>query len=117
MSSDRMYQATRQQQALLEDGRLEDKGGDYDTEDAPSQSEIDEEIDTVRSGRPQRPGQPTCARDHSPVTVRHGSLPVLAIGGVERSNQQVLCLKQGCPYPARLSENFRFCSRTCGRLV
>ena len=41
-----MFQATRQQHALMEHGLLEDKERDYDTEDALSQTGTDEEVDT-----------------------------------------------------------------------
>jgi hypothetical protein len=63
-----MYQAARQQHALMDQGLLKDR--DYDTEDAPSQSETDEEVNTVRHGRPQRHGQPTRVRDLSHVDLR-----------------------------------------------
>ena len=120
MSSNRMFQATRQQQALMEQALLEDRERDYDTEEASSQPETDEEIDASRHGGSQPTGQLTRVRDQSPVNVRSRSAHsrVVAVAGVERSFQQrPLCAIAGCSWPARVSEKHPFCSKTCSLLV
>ena len=58
---------------------------------------------------------PQCQRDLSRVNVRYGTSQVKGPDGKHTRTQ--LCLIRGCPYPARVLQNFRFCSRTCGRLV
>jgi hypothetical protein len=63
---------------------------------------------------PKRPA-PRRPRDHSPVSVRYVASQVRGQDG--RHQQTQLCLIRDCPYPARVWQNFRFCSRTCGRLV
>jgi hypothetical protein len=60
--------------------------------------------------------------DQSHVNVRYGTSELKGLArklalGKRSSPPTQLCLVQGCPYPARVLENFRFCSRTCGRLV
>ena len=74
-------------------------GSDYDTEEALSSPEDEETVNPSRKVPKRR-------RDESPVTVRSGS-----------SLRPQLCLTQGCNYPARVLNNFKFCSRTCGLLV
>ena len=115
-----MFQATRQQHALVEHALLEDRESDYDTEDALSQTETDEEIEASRHCGPQPTGQLTRVRDQSPVNVRSHSAHsrVAAVSRVERSFQQrPLCVIPGCSFPARVSEGHDFCSKTCSRLV
>ena len=63
---------------------------------------------------PTRP-VPRRQRDLSPVNVRYGTSQVKGPDGKHTRTQ--LCLIRGCPYPARVLQNFRFCSHTCGRLV
>jgi hypothetical protein len=63
---------------------------------------------------PTRP-VPRRQRDQSPVNVRYGTSQVKGLDGKQTQTQ--LCLIRGCPYPARVLQNFRFCSRTCDRLV
>ena len=102
MSSNRMFQATRQQQALMEQALLEDRERDYETEEALSQPQTDEEIEASRHGGRSRSA-------HSRV---------VAVVGVERSFQQrPLCAIPGCSWPVRVSEKHAFCSKTCSRLV
>jgi hypothetical protein len=48
MSNDRMFQATRHQQARMEHVLLEDREQDYETKDALSQSETDEVVDSLK---------------------------------------------------------------------
>ena len=118
MSNDRMFQATRQRQALVEHALLEDRERGYDTEDAPSQSETDEEIKALRHCGPQRTVQLMRVRDQSPVNIRSHSARVVAVSGVERSFQQrPLCVIPGCSFPARVSAGHAFCPKTCSRLV
>ena len=120
MSSNRMFQATRQQQALMEQSLLEDRERDYDTEEALSSPEDEETVNPSRHGGSQPTGQLTRVRDRSPVNVR--SRPahsrVVAVAGVERSFQQrPLCAIAGCSWHARVSEKHAFCSKTCSLLV
>ena len=74
-------------------------GSDYDTEEALSSPEDEETVNPSRQ-------VPRRRRDQSPVNVRSGS-----------SLRPQLCLTQGCNWPARVRNNFKFCSRTCGLLV
>ena len=74
-------------------------GSDYDTEEALSSPEDEETVNPSRKVSKRR-------RDESPVTVRSGS-----------SLRPQRCLTQGCDWPARVRNNFDFCSRTCGRKV
>ena len=74
-------------------------GSDYDTEEALSSPEDEETVNPSRQ-------VPRRRRDQSPVNVRSGS-----------SLRPQLCLTQGCNWPARVHNNFKFCSRTCGLLV
>ena len=74
-------------------------GSDYDTEEALSSPEDEETVNPSRKVPKRR-------RDESPVTVRSGS-----------SLRPQLCLTQGCNWPARVRNNFKFCSQTCGLLV
>jgi hypothetical protein len=116
VTSARMYPSAGQQQTLRDHGLLADR--DYDTEDAASQSETDEEADTMRRGRPLRTGQLTRVRHLSPVNLRDSSSRVVTVSRVDRNFGQVpRCLIQGCSFPARVSEGHGFCSRTCSRLV
>jgi hypothetical protein len=112
-------------------------GSDYDTEEALSQPTTDDgSVDpveeatvpsrqvprrdrdqspvTVRYGSPQRPA-PRRPRDHSPVSVRYVASQVRGPDG--RHQQTQLCLNRDCTYPARVWQNFRFCSLTCGKKV
>ena len=110
-------------------------GSDYDTKEALSQPTTDDgSVDhveeatvpsrpvprrdrdqspvTVRYGSPQRPA-PRRPRDHSPVSVRYVASQVRGPDG--RHQQTQLCLNRDCTYPARVWQNFRFCSLTCGK--
>ena len=82
-------------------------GSDYETEEALSQPTTDEGsvVPEEEAVNPSR-HVPRRRRDQSPVNVRSGS-----------SLRPQLCLTQGCNYPARVLNNFKFCSRTCGLLV
>ena len=92
---------------------LDERERDYETEDALSQSGIGEEVVV-----PPRPGPLPRVRDPSLENMRFGSSRVLAVPGVGRGFQQTpLCLIPGCSFPARISEGYSFCSRTCGLLV
>jgi hypothetical protein len=65
---------------------------------------------------------PRRQRDQSLVNVRYGTSEVKGLArklalGKRSSPPTQLCLVHGCSFPARVLENFRFCSRTCGILV
>ena len=82
-------------------------GSDYETEEALSQPITDDGSDVLgeEAVNPSR-RVPRRRRDQSPVNVRSGS-----------SLRPQLCLTQECNWPARVHNNFKFCSRTCGLLV
>ena len=82
-------------------------GSDYDTEEALSQP-ITDDGSVVPGEEVVNPSRhvPRRRRDQSPVNVRSGS-----------SLRPQRCLTQGCDWPARVRNNFDFCSRTCGRKV
>ena len=112
-------------------------GSDYETEEALSQPTTDDgsvenvERDTV----PPRP-VPQPDRAQSPVAVHYGSthLPAprsprspspvriryitSAEKGPDGKNLLTqLCWHHDCKWPALVKDNFKFCSRTCGRKV
>ena len=75
---------------------LDDMERDYETEDALSQSETDEEVVV-----PPRHGPLPWVRDQSPENMRFGSSRVLAVPGVGCGFQQTpLCLIPGCSFPS-----------------
>jgi hypothetical protein len=107
-------------------------GSDYDTEDALSQPTTDEEC----AGSVAGATVPSRGRPQSPVTVRYGGTqgpaprrprsvsPIIPryivseIRGLDGMPLQTrLCLHLGCQWPARVWQNFEFCSRTCGNKV
>ena len=92
---------------------LDERERDYETEDALFQSGTDEEVVV-----PPRPGPLPRVRDQSLENMRFGSSRVLAVPGVGRGFPQTpLYLIPGCSFPARISEGYSFCSRTCGLLL
>ena len=91
-------------------------GSDYDTEEALSQPTTDDgSVDPVEEATVPSRQVPRRDRDQSPVTVRYGASLVTGPDGNHTQTQ--LCLHRGCPYAARVWQNFKFCSRTCGRKV
>jgi hypothetical protein len=83
MSTVRMYPSARQQHVLRDRGLLVDR--DYDTEDADTQLETDEEVDTMHRGRPLRAGQLTRVRHLSPSGGRGSSSRVMTVSRVDRN--------------------------------
>jgi hypothetical protein len=69
---------------------------------------------TVRYGSPHRPA-PRSPRGLSPVRVRYITSQTRGPDG--RHLQTQLCLHHDCQFPARVKDNFKFCSLTCGQKV
>jgi hypothetical protein len=112
-------------------------GSDYDTEDALSQPTTDdgcvENVEgttvsprpvprharaqspvTVRSDGNPRPA-PRSPRGPSPVRIRYLTSEEKGPDGKNLLTQ--LCWHHDCQWPALVKNNFKFCSRTCGRKV
>ena len=107
-------------------------GSEYDTEDALSQPTTDDDCVghvagatvpsrdraqppvTVRYGGPHSPA-PGRPRSLSPVPVRYIVSEITGPDGMPLQTR--LCLHLGCQFPARVWQNFEFCSLTCGSKV
>ena len=112
-------------------------GSEYDTEEALSQPTTDdgcvENVEratvpprpipqpdraqspvTVRYGSPHRPA-PRSPRGPSPVRIRYITSEEKGPDGKNLLTQ--LCWHHDCQWPALVKNNFKFCSRTCGRKV
>ena len=116
-------------------------GSDYDTEDALSQPTTDDGcVENVEGTTVSPRPVPRHARAQSPVTVRSGGNPdpaprsprgpspvrIRYITSEEKGPDGKNLLTQLCwhhdckchlKWPALVEDNFKFCSRTCGRKV